>query len=98
MVQNALFYIGVLQLTVLFLSVFAGIISIRMFHLSKNKNELRAWKYLMIVLLLFAIEELIGILDAFDILRSINFMRHLLPSVIIGFIIVAALKQREVLK
>ena len=91
---DPLFYIGVLQLTVVFLSIFAGVIAIRLFKFSKRK-DLGAWKYLMIVLLLFAGIEIIGILDAFNIARSLSPLRHVLPSVVMLIIIAAVLKQRE---
>jgi len=91
---DPLFYIGVLQLTVVFLSIFAGVIAIRLFKFSKHK-DLAAWKYLMIVLLLFAGVEIIGILDAFNIARNLNPLRHVVPSVIMMVIIAAVLKQRE---
>lgn len=95
---DVLFYVGVLQLTVVFLSIAAGIISIALFKLSKGDKTLLAWKTLMIVLLLFAIVEIIGILDAFNIMREINYLRHVVPSFIMGFLIIAVVRQINITK
>ena len=88
-----MFYIGVLQLTVVFLSIFAGIIVFRLLKISGKHKTLGAWRVLIIVLILFAIEEIIGILDAFDIYRQINYWRHIVPSLILGFLIIAIMRQ-----
>lgn len=90
---EVLFYIGVLQLTVVFLAIAAGLISLSLFRVSHKNKELSAWKSLMVVLVLFAIEEIIGVLDAFNIWREINYMRHIVPSFILIFLIIAIMKQ-----
>lgn len=93
---DVLFYIGVLQLTVVFLSIAAGIIATTLFRISHEHELLKAWKTLIIVLVLFAIVEIIGVLDAFDIWRDINFLRHIIPSIMLGFLIVAIVKQIQI--
>jgi len=95
---EVLFYIGVLQLTVVFLSIAAGLISMTLFKAAKKNPKLAAWRSLMVVLVLFAIEEIIGVLDAFNIWREINFMRHIVPSFILVFLIIAIIKQISVTK
>lgn len=95
---EVLFYIGVLQLTVVFLSIAAGLISIFLFKVSGKREILSAWKTLMIALVLFAIVEMIGVLDAFNIYREISFMRHVVPSFILAFLIIAIVKQMQITK
>ncbi len=95
---DQLFYVGVLQLTVVFLSIAAGIISITLFKVSKKHEVLSAWKTLIVVLILFAFGEILGILDAFNIYREIAFLRHVMPSFILGFLIVAIVQQIFIIK
>jgi len=95
---DTLFYIGVLQLTVVFLSIAAGIIAASLYRVSHVNKELRAWKLMIIALVLFAVVEIIGVLDAFNIMRSINYLRHIIPSLIMAFLIGAILRQIEVVK
>jgi uncharacterized membrane protein len=47
----------------------------------------------MAALVLFAIEEIVGVLDAFNIARQINWLRHIIPSFIMFALIVAVVKQ-----
>lgn len=93
---EVLFYIGVLQLTVVFLSIAAGVISMTLFHISRKDELLAAWKTLIIVLVLFALVEIVGVLDAFDLWRDINYLRHIIPSIMLGFLIVAIVKQIQI--
>ena len=95
---EVLFYVGVLQLTVVFLSIAAGFISISMFKMSKQHEILAAWRTLMWVLIFFAFEEIIGILDAFNIYRQINWMRHVVPSFIMLLLMMAVIKQIQINK
>ncbi|MBT3304151.1 hypothetical protein HN592_04700 [Candidatus Woesearchaeota archaeon] len=95
---EVLFYIGVLQLTVVFLAIAAGLISLTLFRVSRKNPELVAWKSLMVVLVLFAIVEIVGVLDAFNIWREINYMRHIIPSFVLIFMIIAIIQQIWVTK
>ena len=90
---DVLFYVGVLQLTVVFLSIAAGVIAINVWKHSRKKKELEPWLWLMVALVLFAIEEIVGVLDAFNILRQINWLRHIIPSFIMVTLLVAVVKQ-----
>ena len=92
------FYVGVLQLTVVFLSIAAGIMAITLFRVSTKHDELKAWKMLIVALVLFAIEEVIGVLDAFNVYRQINYLRHLVPSIIMAFLIAAIVTQIHIIK
>ncbi len=95
---EVLFYIGVLQLTVVFLAIAAGLISLTLFRVSHQNKELSAWKSLMVVVVLFALVEVVGFLDAFNIWREINYMRHIIPSFVLIFLIIAIIKQIAVTK
>jgi hypothetical protein len=95
---DTLFFVGVLQLTVVFLSIAAGVISIFLFKASRRHEILGAWKMLMAALVLFAVEEIVGVLDAFNIFREINFLRHIIPSFILAFLIIAIVKQLQITK
>ena len=65
---------------------------------SGRSDELVAWKSLMVVLVLFAIVEIVGVLDAFNIWREINYMRHIIPSFVLIFMIIAIIQQIWVTK
>ena len=93
---ETLFYIGVLQLTVVFLSIAAGAVAATLYRISRKHDELKAWNYLIIALILFAIVEIIGVLDAFDLYRQIAYLRHLIPSVIMGLLIAAVVVQTRI--
>ncbi|MBI4453171.1 hypothetical protein HY636_00845 [Candidatus Woesearchaeota archaeon] len=82
------FITGTLQITAATLSVVAGIIAISLFKVSHENVELRAWKYLIVALILFAAEEVIGALVSFKII-SPTFLTHVIPAGIVGAIIIA---------
>ncbi|MBS3122746.1 hypothetical protein J4434_07740 [Candidatus Woesearchaeota archaeon] len=82
------FITGTLQITAATLSVVAGIIAISLFKVSHVNVGLRAWKYLIVALVLFAIEEVIGALVSFKIIAP-TFLTHVIPAGIVGFIIIA---------
>lgn len=82
------FITGTLQITAATLSVVAGIIAISLFKVSHENVGLRAWKYLIIALVLFAIEEVIGALVSFKIINP-TFLTHVIPAGIVGFLIAA---------
>ena len=93
MEEQVLFYIGVLQLTVVFLSIAAGFIAISLLRISHKYKELEAWKTLIWALVLFAIVEVVGVLDAFNIARQVNWLRHIIPSFIMALLIVTLVRQ-----
>lgn len=83
---------GITQLSVVFLSIVAGFLAISLFKVSRSTKSLSAWKYLIVTLVLFAIEEVLGILASFGVYKT-PFLTHIIPSFILGFLIIALVKQ-----
>ena len=82
---------GVLQIANVFLAIVAGLIAATLFEASKEK-QLLAWRPLVIVLILFAVEEIFGALRSFAIF-STPWITHVIPSFILGFLIWALIRQ-----
>ena len=83
---------GVLQIANVFLIIVAGLTAITLFKVSGAKKHLRAWRPLIIVLILFAVEEILGALRSFDI-YSTPHLTHIVPSLMLGFLIYALTQQ-----
>ena len=83
---------GIIELAATFLSIVAGIIGSTVFFQASKKKEYAPWKPLSIVLILFAFEEIFGALKSFGI-YSTPWITHVLPSVILGFLIYALVLQ-----
>lgn len=83
---------GMLQIAVVFLSVVAGIVAISLFKASHKQEHLNPWKPLIICLVLFAIEEVLGALEAFNIYTS-AYLTHVIPSAILLILIYALFLQ-----
>ncbi|MBI4145117.1 hypothetical protein HY493_02820 [Candidatus Woesearchaeota archaeon] len=77
---------GSAQLGAAFLAVIAGLIALSLFR--HAKSELRAWKYLLVALVLFAVVEIIGALAAFGV-GVAPYWTHILTSIILFFVITA---------
>ena len=90
------FITGVLQIANFCLVVVAGLIAAALFAVSK-KSELRAWKPLTIGLIFFALEEIFGILRSFGIYSN-PWITHVIPSIILGFLIWGLITQINVVK
>ncbi len=84
------YYDGVLQIANVFLVIIAGIIAISMYK--HSKKQVRAWKPLIIALVLFAVEEVFGALRSFQIF-STPYITHIIPSFILAFLIYALVLQ-----
>jgi hypothetical protein len=82
---------GVIEIAVVFLSIVAGIIAATLFEASKKK-QLLAWRPLIAVLILFAVEEILKALRSFGI-WSTPHLTHIVPSFILGFLIWALVLQ-----
>ncbi len=82
---------GVAQLAAGFLAIIAAIIAVTMFGKSETKL-LRAWKFLLIAVLFFAIEEIIGALKTFGIYITPH-LTHVIPGIILGLLITALIIQ-----
>lgn len=88
---------GILKITNLVLSVVAGIIGISLLRVSQKRKELNAWILLILALVFFAVQEILGALRAFQIYES-PYLTHIVPTVILAFLIVALVKQLEIQK
>lgn len=88
---------GILKIANLFLALVAGGIALSMFsHAWKNK-ELRAWKALIIALILFVVQQVLGALRAFGVYKS-PYLTHINVSVLLAFLIWALILQIGVVK
>jgi len=85
------------QFSVAFLSVIAGIIAISMFQAAREQKNLRSWKYMIIALVLFAVEEVIGALKTFGI-YSTPYLTHVIPFFILLLVIAAVITQINITK
>lgn len=88
---------GIAQLAAVFLSIIAGLIAISMFKVSSEHPHLRPWRFMIVTLVLFAVEEVLGALRTFGV-WSTPHLTHLVPSFILGFLIAALINQIQVNK
>ncbi|RLE45887.1 hypothetical protein DRJ22_03365 [Candidatus Woesearchaeota archaeon] len=84
--------LGTAQIAAVFLSIAAGIMGLSMYASAKQKKYLKSWKPLILVLCLFALTEIIGALKSFGI-WSIPWLKHIVPSIMLLFLIAAVIKQ-----
>ena len=77
---------GILKIANIFLSVVAGIVAISLFKYSSKDKNLRSWHILIVVLILFAVQEILGALRAFQI-YSTPHLTHVNPSIMLGLLI-----------
>ena len=91
------YLVGILKISNLFLSIIAGFIAITLFMLSRKRVELKPWKILVIALVFFALQELLGALRAFNIF-STPYLTRLVPTIILGLLIFALTKQINLTK
>lgn len=87
---------GIAQISAVILSIAAGIIAVSMFRVSKFP-EFRAWRILIPVLVLFAVEEVLGALRTFGI-WSTPHLTHVVPSIMLALLIVSLLKQISIMR
>ena len=88
---------GIAQFSAGFLSVVAGIIALSMLKTAREHKTLRSWRFLIIALLLFAVEEVVGALKTFGI-YSTPHLTHVLPFFILLFVIIAVIVQTNITK
>jgi hypothetical protein len=86
---------GMLKIANLFLALIAGGIGLSIIRHSIKERKLAAWKYLAIALVLFAFQEILGALRAFNIFRS-PFLTHVNVSVLLAFLLIALVVQINV--
>lgn len=77
---------GILKIANLFLIVVAGGIAISMFKASGKNEYLKPWRMLIIALLLFVVQQVLGALRAFAIWES-PFLTHINVTIILGLIL-----------
>lgn len=82
---------GVLQIANFCLAIVAGLVAASFFEIS-GKKQLKAWKPLAIALIFFAVEEIFGVLRSFNVYSN-PWVTHVIPSVIIMFLIYALVIQ-----
>lgn len=85
------------QIGSVILSFVAGGIALTMFKKAHMQRQLRAWRFLLWALVFFAIEEFVGALKTFGV-WSTPWLTHVIPSVILAFLIAALVIQTNVTK
>jgi len=88
---------GILKIANLILALVAGVVGISLIKISRSKKELNAWVLLIIALIFFAIQEILGALRAFRIFES-AYLTHIVPTFILVFLIIALIKQIHIQK
>ncbi len=83
---------GTATIAVVFLSIVAGALAISLFKSSFRSKELKAWRFLIIALVLFAVEEAVGALKIFGI-YSTPHLTHVIPGFILAAMIAAIVNQ-----
>lgn len=88
---------GIAQLTAAFLSIFAAFFAMSMVKSSKQFGMLKAWKWLIAVVVLMSVEEILGTLRSFGVFSTPH-LTHVVPSFIMICLIAALLKQIHINK
>jgi len=88
---------GILKIANVFLSIVAGVIAISLFKVSHQIKELKPWKLLIIGLVLFVVQEILGALRAFRIYETPH-LTHIVPTAILGLLIWALVLQIRITK
>ena len=83
---------GILKIANVFLALVAGFISLSLFKVSHRKKELKPWKLLIIALVLFSVQEILGALRAFEIFES-AYLTHIIPTAMLGLLLAAVILQ-----
>ncbi len=81
---------GIFKIANVFLSLIAGVLAISLFKFSgkRKKENLTPWKVLIIALIFFGVQEILGALRAFSIFES-PYLTHIVPTIILGLLIIA---------
>jgi len=87
---------GILKIANLFLAIVAGIIAATLFKVSRKK-ELKPWMFLIVALIFFAIQEILGALRAFEIF-STPYLTHVVPTIILVLLVIALILQINMVK
>jgi predicted membrane-bound dolichyl-phosphate-mannose-protein mannosyltransferase len=89
---NVQYLDGILKITNLILALVAGGIALSLIKVSRKKKELNAWLLLIVALIFFAIQEILGALRAFQIYES-PYLTHIVPTIILALLTIALVKQ-----
>jgi uncharacterized membrane protein len=85
------------QMAAVILSIVAGFIAFSMFKAAKQRKSLRAWRFMLLALIFFALEEVFGALKTFGV-WSTPWLTHVIPSIILALVIAALIVQIQVTK
>jgi multisubunit Na+/H+ antiporter MnhE subunit len=77
---------GILKIANIFLSVVAGVIAVSLFQQFKKEKTPLAWRLLIVVLVLFAVQEILGALRAFEIFTTPH-LTHINPTLMLALLI-----------
>ena len=83
---------GILKIANVFLAVVAGLIAVSLFKESSKHKHLKPWYILIVVLCLFAVQEILGTLRAFNIFET-PYLTHIVPTAILGLLVWALVLQ-----
>lgn len=83
---------GIANITAVILAIAAGFIALSIYEKTREKKILGAWKYLIIALILFVFQEILGALKTFGIF-STPWATHVLPGFILIFLIASLVAQ-----
>lgn len=85
---------GVAQFAAAFLAIIAAFIAATMLKKAEEK-PLKAWVFLLLGVIFFAIEEVIGALKTFGIFET-QYLTHVIPGIIMGLLITALVVQTNI--
>ncbi len=77
---------GIANITAVILAIIAAFIAINIYDKTRDTKTLGAWKYLLIALGFFVIQEILGVLKTFGI-YSTPHLTHVVPGIILVFLI-----------
>ena len=83
---------GTATIAAVFLSIVAGILAMSLFRSAFREKHMKAWRFLIFTLILFAVEEILGALKIFGI-YSTPHLTHVVPGFILAFLIAAIVKE-----
>ena len=83
---------GILKIANIFLSGIAGGLALTLIKGSFKKRDLRPWLVLIGALVFFIVQEILGMLRAFEVYES-PFLTHLVPTIILILVLWALFAQ-----
>jgi len=88
---------GIIKIANVFLAIVAGIIAISLFKVSHKRKELQPWRLLIVALVFFSIQEILGALRAFRIFES-PYLTHIIPTAMLVLLLSAIILQINITK